>query len=100
RATLSLTLVHYTTLFRSARQSGRLHGRNRGSDVQPPLCSSHAGHKQSRLYLRRKGDRRFPLSKSSTWKVQQLPPHLHQDGNAHRSEEHTSELQSRFDLVC
>src|SRR5699024_11818583 len=27
-------------------------------------------------------------------------PHLQEDVTNHRSEEHTSELQSRFDLVC
>src|SRR5438067_4099066 len=44
-----------------------------------------------------KGVRDETLEKRMAWWQSQGLPHLEQD---YRSEEHTSELQSRFDLVC
>src|SRR5690349_22424451 len=68
----SSTLFPYTTLFRSARDSVR-HG------VPAAYSATH------RLVLAHDGRR---LCSSAS------------DGDGLRSEEHTSELQSRRDLVC
>src|SRR5437868_11394710 len=70
---LSSTLFPYTTLFRSRRQAG---GRPRPNPVD--RRSPHVPQGARRRYQDRPGD-------------QPQEP---------RSEEHTSELQSRFDLVC
>src|SRR5687768_18096509 len=76
------TLFPYTTLFRSGTQ-GR--GRGRGCAPLPalPLLSARGGGDRS-LLPRRLGRVRPPAPRL---------PHP-------RSEEHTSELQSRLHLVC
>src|SRR5699024_12700369 len=40
------------------------------------------------------------LDRASRWFVHQSPEHLDVLATIDRSEEHTSELQSRFDIVC
>src|SRR5207249_10975343 len=80
----SSTPFPYTTLFRSPRRRRRRRGtlgrRRRAGLLRPPLPdrARHGNRDAAR-------DPRTPA----------LPP----DREA-RSEEHTSELQSRFDLVC
>src|SRR3712207_8567910 len=69
------TLFPYTTLFRSAR-GGRRHPRRRARAVRG-----------------RRGALRLRLGA-------RLPPRLPAARRCHRSEEHTSELQSRQYLVC
>src|SRR3712207_7522457 len=86
------TLFPYTTLFRSAGPEGngrhaRDHsrGQKRGQDglaLQPPLGGGRADLRQDRRDPERQARRR------------------EDDGGAPRSEEHTSELQSRQYLVC
>src|SRR3712207_7679789 len=72
------TLFPYTTLFRSGLAKGIGHG-ERGDE--------HSRHRQEHDQAR--------------WR-RLLRPHsvVSQPGVAHRSEEHTSELQSRQYLVC
>src|SRR2546421_13047061 len=74
------TLFPYTTLFRSVRQRG---GR-RGASV---FASEH----------RRRGRARLPPQRDAPLDAKR-PCDVHRFGR--RSEEHTSELQSRSDLVC
>src|SRR2546428_2092868 len=76
------TLFPYTTLFRSA------HGPRRGlRRDRPGLDAAQArGAREDRSPGRRQA--RAPL------------PRRRADGDPRRSEEHTSELQSRSDLVC
>src|SRR5438067_7300430 len=71
------TLFPYTTLFRSVK-----HGREnqRDNDLQIEMPSHRATRSRAKLHR--------------GWLVQGSP------GMRRRSEEHTSELQSRFDLVC
>src|SRR5699024_12192756 len=71
------TLFPYTTLFRSSNQSGEAAGRNGEGDVVEDLLA--LGISKGDMV---QGDVRF----SQLCRL--------------RSEEHTSELQSRFDLVC
>src|SRR5207247_11022797 len=66
------TLFPYTTLFRSLR-SGRRYGRPRPDRPGPPRAHARGGEEAS---------------------------HRAGAAKALRSEEHTSELQSRVDLVC
>src|SRR5690349_22134673 len=69
------TLFPYTTLFRSGRQRARL-----------PVASGRAAH---------------PLDAARAAAAQDHLAHtVERDVAALRSEEHTSELQSRRDLVC
>src|SRR5699024_12145132 len=75
--TIYKTLFPYTTLFRSPRPGGTVRVRTNGSR---PL-SSIAGSVVTRRLLQGFADG-------------------HKGHHRHRSEEHTSELQSRFDLVC
>src|SRR5438067_10075951 len=69
------TLFPYTTLFRSSSACG---GRNRSASTPLWIRNSFSGGAPSRR------------SSASTSSLRQTK----------RSEEHTSELQSRFDLVC
>src|SRR5438067_6246393 len=71
------TLFPYTTLFRSDRKAGQ--ARARGGSLQPLLHRRRA--------VRDRGRRAAATTR--------LPRRA-----VDRSEEHTSELQSRFDLVC
>src|SRR5207249_12058505 len=78
----SSTLFPYTTLFRSCVVP-------RGLDPRGPVKSlePHAGTGTARR--RRNAQRR-----------ERRVPREHHHPRRQRSEEHTSELQSRFDLVC
>src|SRR5690349_23706311 len=69
------TLFPYTTLFRSV-DGGQGERGGMGDSRRPRLCVPHG----RLLWLGR--------------------PDLHPFERAHRSEEHTSELQSRRELVC
>src|SRR3712207_7631756 len=77
------TLFPYTTLFRSGRRPG-------------PAGVPHHGRRAADLHLRR--DRRRDLGRGGLGPVLGLGPEG--DGGVRRSEEHTSELQSRQYLVC
>src|SRR5437870_9714798 len=79
------TLFPYTTLFRSSPQSGEPEWI--GSALTDPAASSRLRNLalQARSYL--DGDKRRFI-------------HLVDGGVSDRSEEHTSELQSRGHLVC
>src|SRR5689334_24797151 len=70
------TLFPYTTLFRSGKSPG-WGGGNRNRRVHPRLC-----------HFARRGVRGAWLG------------HARHSRGARRSEEHTSELQSQFHLVC
>src|SRR2546422_2533227 len=78
------TLFPYTTLFRSSRGTGRV----------PAARASHV-KTGDRPPAVRAGDRR-PQSESAATPIEVL----HKQGCQWRSEEHTSELQSRLHLVC
>src|SRR5699024_11403907 len=77
------TLFPYTTLFRSA-----------GRTV---LTGFDWGLAHGLPYVPRLRSGRFVLS-PARWRVRAVD--LPRTGRPWRSEEHTSELQSRFDLVC
>src|SRR5690349_22296547 len=81
-------LFPYTTLFRS-----------RADLLDPPGVEHHdPGRHRHRLDLvvRDVDDRRLELAVQPG----DLDPHLDAERRVERSEEHTSELQSRRDLVC
>src|SRR3712207_8222591 len=69
------TLFPYTTLFRSGRHLGRFHPGALGGGA-PEVLAVHLHHQALEVGV------------------------LRQHAPAHRSEEHTSELQSRQYLVC
>src|SRR5207249_12013228 len=92
------TLFPYTTLFRSA---GHLTLRNRGGDDTSAGAGIARAAKRSELLCGnpltcRRHTRPFP--ESPIFADSAVLPTCH--APATRSEEHTSELQSRFDLVC
>src|SRR5690349_23829954 len=72
------TLFPYTTLFRSISEKKPYWSPIMGLGGRTPLCT----------------DANVPFI------AQTLPPKIVADVRAGRSEEHTSELQSRRDLVC
>src|SRR5206468_10964368 len=78
------TLFPYTTLFRSQARSGVSRRRRRSPRALPGLA---------RLPRRRIGQRPLPRKTA-------LGFHRIHGREKRRSEEHTSELQSRSDLVC
>src|SRR5439155_24402793 len=78
----SSTLFPYTTLFRSQRRGEHRQGR---SEPHPDV-------------RRRRGD--HLLHHAGTRRAAALPPRLRFLRGVLRSEEHTSELQSRGHLVC
>src|SRR5689334_24449009 len=80
-------LFPYTTLFRSHRHSGR--GDSQGEVGSPPLAREKRtiGPRRFRVF------RRGPLPPCASSTRIPLP-------RGKRSEEHTSELQSQFHLVC
>src|SRR5207249_11351017 len=90
------TLFPYTTLFRSPQwprpQHDRLQhrGRARAIDCARDHAGNHAAVAARREFraFRGRGER----AHSRRW--------LYADRISARSEEHTSELQSRFDIVC
>src|SRR5699024_12323554 len=77
-------LFPYTTLFRSTLRTGAAWRRR---------VSSFHGRRARRS--RRCGTRSVPYGGYSP-----EPPRVPNASREYRSEEHTSELQSRFDLVC
>src|SRR2546422_8100566 len=76
------TLFPYTTLFRSYAQAVSDHGLDVTEETEP-------GHSQSRR-------QRFPFP----FPIGLLGRRLRKRETLTRSEEHTSELQSRLHLVC
>src|SRR5699024_12320782 len=88
-------LSPYPTLFRSAPLPR--HGELRRRHLPPPaggLWRCTGAHR------REPADRsRRSRGAAGRERFGQVHPDAHPAGN-HRSEEHTSELQSRFDLVC
>src|SRR5690349_22247705 len=73
------TLFPYTTLFRSCGEAGIVQ--------RAPACIG-----DSSLRPRAQPDHRQPVERQHT--------QIHREWPVGRSEEHTSELQSRRDLVC
>src|SRR5699024_11378295 len=91
--TLCSTLFPYTTLFRSALRGGNpltlsTHRLRRGLPGYLILFDPHAFAHQRKLQTRKSPSPLVFLHISAHFTA------------THRSEEHTSELQSRFDLVC
>src|SRR3712207_9276510 len=92
------TLFPYTTLFRSNPQrNGGEH--NRGKPRRHPLLgvseNAVAPDEEQNAANRRQ------QNKAGGWPLRAQQPGIAiQDASAHRSEEHTSELQSRQYLVC
>src|SRR5204862_7313463 len=88
------TLFPYTTLFRSRPRSAAPAGRF--CPVQFGLLGAAFVEpaKKSPAPPRPKGDRNENPPGIGFWAL------LREDFRTHRSEEHTSELQSRRDLVC
>src|SRR5204863_8182454 len=85
------TLFPYTTLFRSAARALRRHEAARG-----PGPGARPGRRRAadgRAVRRARRDHPRPPSQGAR-------TDLERDGTHDRSEEHTSELQSRRDLVC
>src|SRR2546430_11544935 len=76
------TLFPYTTLFRSARQEGE-----------------QAKRKQHELPLNRRPFERKHERKNNAGK-ERIEDRRRSLADVHRSEEHTSELQSQSNLVC
>src|SRR5437868_9802682 len=90
RRPASFNLFPYTTLFRSATRVYRTPspiGQCRRREYGVSLCTMAATLRSSR---RRYAEYRRKLKERRS----------RQRGEISRSEEHTSELQSRFDLVC
>src|SRR5207249_5350969 len=84
------TLFPYTTLFRSHRRSDR---RRAWRDAR--------GRKRpTRIGRARAGARRNANGGTAAARRISTPGHPTLARGGRRSEEHTSELQSRFDLVC
>src|SRR5207247_10533875 len=96
----SSTPFPYTTLFRSIRRGGMPRGHAaRGQKAHPQRRSADHTH----AFFRQVGHKRFQR------RVVQLVVAIRKDDvdrrpirnvTENRSEEHTSELQSRVDLVC
>src|SRR5437868_10097571 len=84
------TLFPYTTLFRSTE---RCEQRRLAEAAQVVLLQPLRCCKQDR----RRGQ---PVARHRSTDARAAPGDLLADQHAVRSEEHTSELQSRFDLVC
>src|SRR5207249_10889837 len=92
----SSTLFPYTTLFRSQEPGAQ---EDRGEDLPAPRHRQRAPALESSPPSEPSGERGH--GSGLLWDVgaeQPVGPEHHDDDQ--RSEEHTSELQSRFDLVC
>src|SRR5207249_8807482 len=84
------TLFPYTTLFRSSARSSI-----RNSEVKLPSCSGPGECAMKQKVVSFRGTpSNSPAAQCHTYPPSQKPR------VGRRSEEHTSELQSRFDLVC
>src|SRR5207249_10822804 len=91
------TLFPYTTLFRSRGQRlalERLLGRRRAHGNR-----RHRGQRDAHLRADAVRERNL-RGDADDGDVELAPRGMTKVGAAARSEEHTSELQSRFDLVC
>src|SRR5207247_11052514 len=90
RRPLRSTLFPYTTLFRSGNWRGSV---NKGASTRRHCESSR---------LRRQCDRRSASSGKDALCIPEHPSggRRREQRRCWRSEEHTSELQSRVDLVC
>src|SRR5256712_6952307 len=86
------TLFPYTTLFRSHLRL-RFGGRHLGRGAAAPL-GPRLGHRRHRLHHLGGAPPLRECRRLLLLALVPLPP------RPHRSEEHTSELQSRSDLVC
>src|SRR5699024_12314006 len=84
------TLFPYTTLFRSGASS---HSRSLDTLWWPPLHPRYA-------LARAPWTSGEALSIDRSVRLARLSEFVRREPAATRSEEHTSELQSRFDLVC
>src|SRR5689334_23693787 len=86
------TLFPYTTLFRSARRDGNTHRKSDPVDSYRRLVRQADGGRVARRGARadRAGDLRLPDVVERAAFARRVE----------RSEEHTSELQSQFHLVC
>src|SRR5207249_11095496 len=93
------TLFPYTTLFRSRSRVQAVHGDARANEAAGELAREEDVH-QLRLAVPRHADQ--PVAVGPVEDVEaQLAEAMRVRGHVDdRSEEHTSELQSRFDLVC
>src|SRR5207247_9387832 len=99
-ASLTLSRFPYTTLFRSLRRAtpGQLSSPSRPAVRHPTLSSQAAAYRLVRI---RSLTRNEP--KANHWSTSIRPEisgNLALGASPLRSEEHTSELQSRVDLVC
>src|SRR3712207_8368181 len=85
------TLFPYTTLFRSAHEPYHGHEHREHAERDPPLEEGERGEREVRQHDR---DRLAHVGGAVE------PKGAHPDDDEARSEEHTSELQSRQYLVC
>src|SRR2546422_11727551 len=92
------TLFPYTTLFRSHQQHE--HAEQEPAADAERVCQPLLGIPASQEYLdaEKQGKRREAYAKTSSPKTE--PDAIKCTGQTKRSEEHTSELQSRLHLVC
>src|SRR5690606_41874070 len=88
------TLFPYTTLFRSSRIGRRPQAHVRDAVVMPQRSRSRFD------MLAEPFNRFFRRVLASPDRNPMSPPELARDAPIARSEEHTSELQSRENLVC
>src|SRR5207249_9729558 len=86
------TLFPYTTLFRSVVSVVPDDLERRA--CRPPLLGGQYARRDGRTQWRPRG------SRADDARGAHVAPGRDADAVFHRSEEHTSELQSRFDLVC
>src|SRR5207237_3344304 len=93
RTQRNVTVVPYTTLYRSAgdREREVLRRRHDGRAGGAARRRAIPRHHLERL-------RPLRLRAQGWFDVRWVPPAA--EGDAHRSEEHTSELQSNLNLVC
>src|SRR5699024_12560977 len=93
------THFHYTTLFRSSSEKNRLQNCLTVSNIQLGNVVSDTFGKSAQAILDKllenPADTSFDLEPLVYKSLKKKLPELRD-----RSEEHTSELQSRFDIVC
>src|SRR5207249_12330110 len=90
------TLFPYTTLFRSPLDGGMFSLNSEGYTEDQRIQLSGGSHVLTASYS---GDNSYSAS-ASTYAITITPAPTTTTEQPLRSEEHTSELQSRFDLVC